>query len=99
MRHPGSGELRDAREGEIIIFLSHLHRPADTAYRASHAIFVLEGAATASELVDEVSNVIDSRLIPLAAFSEKHELVTADAVPGVDPGALIKRLFEKPSVA
>ncbi len=101
---PGGGipdrvEVRDAREGETVILLNHVHQPAATAYRASHATFILEGATQAAELIDEVPDVIASRLISLRAFSEGHELVTADIVPGTGLADLIERFFEDPSVA
>ena len=41
---PDRIELRDAEPGESVLLLNYTHQPADNPYRASHAIFVLEGA-------------------------------------------------------
>ena len=40
---PDRIELRDAEPGERLILVNYVHQPADTPYRASHAVFVLEG--------------------------------------------------------
>ena len=42
--YPDRIDLRDAEPGETVILLNYVHQPADTAYHASHAIFVREGA-------------------------------------------------------
>ena len=41
---PDRIELRDATPGETVLLVNHVHQPADTPFRASHAIFVREGA-------------------------------------------------------
>ena len=43
---PDRIELRDVEQGEAVLLLNYLHQPADTPYRASHAIFVREWAET-----------------------------------------------------
>jgi hypothetical protein len=43
---PDRIELRDAEQGEAVLLLNYLHQPADTPYKASHAIFVREWAET-----------------------------------------------------
>ena len=43
---PDRVELRDVEQGEALLLLNYLHQPADTPYRASHAIFVREWAET-----------------------------------------------------
>jgi hypothetical protein len=40
---PDRVELRDAEPGEAVLLLNYTHQPANTPYRASHAIFVAEG--------------------------------------------------------
>src|SRR5664280_3247991 len=48
-------EMRDAAPGETVLLLNHVYQPADTPYRASHAIFVREGAAVTYDRVNAVS--------------------------------------------
>ena len=58
-------EMRDAAPGETALLLNHVCQPADTPYRASHAIFVREGAAAAYDRVDDVPAVMRARLLSL----------------------------------
>ena len=51
---PDRIELRDVEEGEALLLLNYLHQPADTPYKASHAIFVREWAETPYRAVDEI---------------------------------------------
>ena len=46
--------MRDIEPGETALLLNYTHQPAGTPYRASHAIFVREGATAVYEAVDEV---------------------------------------------
>ena len=96
---PDRIELRDANEGEAVILLNYVHQPADTAYRASHAIFVLEGAVAPANLVDEIPSAMATRLISLRAFSPNHELVSADVAQGVELAPLISTFFGNPAVS
>ncbi len=41
---PERVELRDAEPGETLLLVNYVHQPADNPYRASHAVFVREGA-------------------------------------------------------
>ena len=50
---PDRVELRDVEQGEALLLLNYLHQPADTPYRASHAIFVREWAETPYRAEDE----------------------------------------------
>jgi hypothetical protein len=46
-RFPCRISLRDARPGERALLLNFQHQDADTPYRSSYAIFVIEGAEEA----------------------------------------------------
>jgi hypothetical protein len=76
-----------------------MHQPADTPYRASHAIFVREGAEKAADIVDEVPEVIRLRIISIRAFSEAGEMLDADIAEGGDIEPLILRFLADPKVA
>jgi hypothetical protein len=96
---PDRIEVREAREGETVILLNHVHQPANNAYHASHAIFVLEGASEACNVVDNIPEVMKSRLISLRAFGIDHELVAADVAPGAQLEPVIERFFDDRSVS
>jgi hypothetical protein len=85
--------LRDAEPGESVILVNHIHQPAQTPYRASHAIFVLEGAGETYDRVDEVPQVLRPRVISLRAFDAAHMIVEAELADGVVVEASIERLL------
>lgn len=100
--HPGYPdriELRDATPGETVLLVNHVHQAADTPYRASHAIFVREGATAAAEYVDAVPEALAVRPISLRAFDAAHWMTDADLVAGTGLADLIERLLADPRVA
>ncbi|MGA2491622.1 MAG: DUF1203 domain-containing protein [Roseiarcus sp.] len=92
-------EMRDAAPGETVLLLNHVCQPADTPYRASHAIFVREGAAAAYNRVDEVPAVMRARLLSLRAFDADGMMVDADVVDGAAIEPLIARLLANADVS
>lgn len=97
--YPDRIELRDAEPGESLLLLNYTHQPADTPYRASHAIFVLEGAKDCFDRVGEVPPALRRRLLSLRAFDAAHMLVDADVVHGRDVEPVIERLLANPHAA
>jgi hypothetical protein len=97
-RMPDRVELRDAEAGERMLLLNYVHQPADTPYRASHAIFVLEGAQAALEVTDAIPQPLLTRPISLRAFNAEGEMVEAELADGKDLAPLIDRLFADPAV-
>ena len=95
---PDRIELRDAEPGEPLLLLNYTHQPADTPYRASHAIFVREGAERAYEAVDEVPEALRLRPISLRAFDGQGDMVDADLVDGRELEGVIERLLDNPKV-
>ena len=97
-RLPDRVELRDAEPGETLLLVNHEHQPAATPYRASHAIFVREGATTAYARVAEIPEAMRSRMLSLRAFDATHLMVDAELVDGREAEAAIARLFAQPAV-
>ncbi|WP_036113474.1 MULTISPECIES: DUF1203 domain-containing protein [Luteibacter] len=96
--YPERIELRAARKGEALILLNYVHQPAPGPYRASHAIFVREGATVAYDAVDEVPDVIRTRHISLRAFDERGHIADALLVPGTAVEEAVERLFNRGAV-
>lgn len=96
---PDRIEVRDLQPGETALLLNYTHQPADTPFRASHAIFVREGATMACDVVDQVPEVIRIRPISLRAFDGDHMMVETGLVPGADLEDAIERMFADPAVA
>lgn len=88
--------LRDAEPGERVLLLNHQHQPADTPFRASHAIFVREGAAQAQLAPGELPQVFKGRTLSLRAFDTDGMMVAAELAGGEDADAVIVRLLARP---
>jgi len=95
---PDRVELRDAEPGESVLLLNYVHQPADSAYRASHAIFVVEGAKQRYDRIDEIPQVMRSRILSLRAFDHEGMIVDADVVDGTKVEGLVERLLGDPKV-
>ena len=96
---PDRIEMRDAAVGEKLLLLNHVCQPAETPYRATHAIFVREGAENAYDRVDEVPEVMRMRLLSLRAYDAEGMMLDADVVDGKDVESVIARFFAFPHVA
>jgi hypothetical protein len=97
--YPDRIEVRDAEPGETLLLLNYIHQPADNPYRASHAIFVREGAETAYDRINEIPDAMRLRQISLRAFDADDLMVDADVVDGRDMESVIERFFADPHVA
>lgn len=93
---PDRVELRDAEPGETLLLVNYEHQPAKTPYRASHAIFVREGATRVAEYVDDVPELLRRRPISLRAFDAQHMMLDADLVDGRELETSIERLLADP---
>ena len=96
---PDRIEMRDAALGEKLLLLSHVCQPADTPYRATHAIFVREGAEHTYDKVDEIPQVMRTRLMSLRAYSSEGMMLDADVIDGQHIESIITRFFASTLVA
>ena len=96
---PDRVELRDVEKGEALLLLNYLHQPADTPYRASHAIFVREWAEAPYKAMDKIPDVLRIRPISLRAFDASGDMVDADLISGDGLEPTIERLFANPKAA
>jgi hypothetical protein len=96
---PDRIELRDAEPGETLLLLNYEHQPAPTPYRASHAIFVREGAAVAFASPGVVPEALRIRQISLRAFDDLGSMIDADLIDGRELETSIQKLFHDPAVA
>ncbi|WP_311969658.1 DUF1203 domain-containing protein [Pseudomonas baltica] len=96
---PDRIELKDAQIGQSVLLLNHVCQPADTPYRASHAIFVREGATQVYDAVGQVPEAMRIRLLSLRAYADSGMMIDADVVAGTDIEAVIARMFADPQVS
>jgi hypothetical protein len=96
---PDRIELRDLTPGETALLVNYTHQAADTPYRASHAIFVREGAEQTCSLIDEIPEVMQRRTLSLRAFDAAHMMVDATLVDGRQARETVERLLSNDAVA
>ena len=96
---PDRVELRDLDPGEAALLVHYVHQPADTPFRAGHAIFVREGAERSAEFEDEVPEVMSRRVLSLRAFDSAGMMTDAALARGGEIRPEIMRLLAGPDVA
>ncbi|MGI8932185.1 MAG: DUF1203 domain-containing protein [Sphingomicrobium sp.] len=75
--------LDDVEQGETLLLVNHVSHDGNGPYRATHAIFVSEGAVEAARHVDEIPPALDRRTLSLRGFDSAGMM--CDAVL-VQPG-------------
>jgi hypothetical protein len=95
---PDRIELRDVPEGGTALLLNYEHQPADTPFRARHAIYVREGAMAARVVEGRLPGVMRRRLLSLRAFDAAGIMVDADVVDGSAGAARIETMLGAPAV-
>ncbi|WP_277963578.1 DUF1203 domain-containing protein [Pseudomonas sp. RIT-To-2] len=96
---PDRIELKDAEIGETVLLLNHVCQPANTPYRASHAIFVREGAMRAYDAVDQVPESMRIRMLSLRAYAQSGMMIDAEVVAGTAIETIIARMFADSQVS
>jgi hypothetical protein len=98
-RTPCRVSLEHARIGEAILLLNFEHQPANTPYRASHAIYVRKAADRAYDEVDTIPEVLRSRLLAIRAFDARHMMIDAEVCEGSEAVDLFERLLADPQAS
>ena len=96
---PDRIEIKDAELGQSVLLLNHICQPANTPYRASHAIFIREWAMQAYEAVDQVPEAMRIRLLSLRGFTDDGMMLDADVVDGTALEPVVTRLFANPEIS
>jgi hypothetical protein len=90
--------LTDREIGESVLLLNHVSHDVANPYRATHAIFVTEGAAEAAEYVDRVPPVFERRVLSLRGFDSNGMMADAILTQPGEADAGIRKLFENPKI-
>lgn len=96
--YPCRVSLTDREIGERVLLLNHVSHDVANPYRASHAIFVTEGADKAAEYVDEAPPVFATRVLSLRGFDKDGMMIDALLTQPGEADAGICRLFENPEI-
>lgn len=97
--YPCRVSLIDAAPGERLILLNHRHQPADTPFRAAHAIYVRESATEARPAVNEIPALLRHRTLSLRAFDAEGMMRDAALTPGEALETAIATLLAPPAIA
>jgi hypothetical protein len=90
--------LRDAEVGETVMLINHEHLALESPYRSRHAIFVRENAIEARLEINEIPEILATRLLSLRGFDEAGMMVDADVVQGRGLALAVKRMLRSPRV-
>lgn len=81
--YPCRVTLEDARAGERLLLLHHVHHDVESPYRAAFAIFVREEAREAAVYEDRCPPCFEGRTLSLRGFDGENALADAKlALPG-----------------
>ena len=86
--------LEDCAIGERVLLINHTSHDVQNPYRASHAIFVKEGASKPARLIDAAPPVFSTRILSLRGFDADGMMVDAPASQPGDADKVIRELFQ-----
>jgi hypothetical protein len=92
--------LQDRPVGDTVLLLNYEHQPADTPFRARHAIFVGEQVAEPARYVNALPPVLAARAFTsLRAFDAEGMMTDGALAPVADLEAEIARMLADPQTA
>jgi hypothetical protein len=91
--------LEDARKGERLLLVHHVHNEVETPYRSAFAVFIRESASNAAEYVNACPPVFARRMLALRGFAECGDLAEARLVEGEAADGAIRAMFAEPQIA
>jgi hypothetical protein len=90
--------LVDAEVGEEVWLMPFTHHDVESPYRSSGPIFVRVNATTAHPGVNEVPEMIRTRLLSIRAYDAEGTLIASEVAQGRELEAHIERAFSDPRV-
>jgi len=97
--YPCRVSLAHAEPGEAVLLLNFEHLPLASPYRASHAIYVRDGAESYRPAPGEVPGVLRRRLLSIKSYDEAGMMLDADVVEGIEVEPVFDRLLADPRAA
>lgn len=85
--------LEDARAGEPLLLMHHVHNDVPGPYRSAFAIFVRQGAGAAAVHEDECPPCFAGRTLSLRGFDKEGSLAVARLSPPGEADAAIRALL------
>jgi hypothetical protein len=91
--------LRDADPGETLLLINFEHLAVPTPYRSRYAIYVRQNAVDAHLDINEIPEVLRTRLISLRALDREGMLLDAEVLPGTELAPTIERMLGEERVS
>lgn len=92
--------LSHAAPGTRMLLVNHVHQPADTPFRASHAIYVRDGAADIALAAGELPDVFRrATVLSVRAFDAAGMLRTAELIDSAEAARTFEDLLARDDVA
>lgn len=91
--------LREARIGESVLLVHFTHHDVAGPYRASHAVFVIDGADEARPAPGVLPETLRGRMFSLRGFDAAGAMVAADLADGDSLEPAIAHFFENSETA
>ena len=85
--------LQDAQPGETLLLVNYEHLAVASPYRSRHAIYVRENAQRAELSVNEIPEVMRTRMLSLRAFDHAGMMLDADVAQGGEVVPVIERML------
>jgi len=97
--YPCRVSLKEAEPGETVLLLPYMHHEVNGPYQSSGPIFVRENAKAANLAVNELPEVVKSRLMSVRAYSKDSLMLASAVVEGSNLVAQIAEFFADEAVA
>jgi hypothetical protein len=97
--YPDRIEMRDAEVGESLLLINHVSMEKETPYKASHAIFVREGAEHPYESRNQIPAVMFNRILSLRAFDANGMMVDAAVAQGEEIQNVVECFLDNDQVS
>ena len=90
--------LQDAQVGETLLLVSYEHLAVASPYRSRHAIYVRQNARRAELSVNEIPEVMRTRVLSLRAYDRAGMMLDADVAQGREVEPVIQRMLDNSAV-
>jgi hypothetical protein len=98
-KFPCRVSLEEAGPGERLVLVNHIHHEAETPYRASHAIYVREGAREAAVYHGRTPPVFEGRVLSLRGYDGEGMMRDARLAQPGEADETIRALLADPGIA
>ena len=97
--YPCRATLQEAEIGERVLLLPYAHLDVDSPYRASGPVFVRENAETVVPDINEIPEILTTRLLSVRAYDQQHFMIQAETTQGPELKSVIRKQLSNSDVA